>query len=81
MQCHVSWVCVCAAIVIELSIDWTRCMIKAYCVSPVISSYLKKQNSFWECSGCSAFHNSNICQLTVEYETGQNHNITQAWMT
>ena len=27
------------------------------------------------------FHNSNICQLTVECETGQNQNIIQAWMT
>jgi hypothetical protein len=28
-----------------------------------------------------AFHISNICRLTVEYETGQNKKITQAWMT
>jgi hypothetical protein len=81
MQHHVSWVWVCAAIVVKISIDWTCFIIKAYCVSPVTSSYLKEQSYFWECNSWSAFHKSTICQLTVEYDTDHNRNITRAWMT
>jgi hypothetical protein len=50
----------CAAIVIELILDWTYFVIKACCVPPVISTNLKEQVPFWEGNGWSASQNITV---------------------